>query len=86
MLLFVCKKDYDGPMNVVPTIEAQTFSVAENAAVDAAVGTVTASDAQNDELMFSIASGKTNNVLLLIRVGRLRRRERWITKRRQPTP
>ena len=41
-------------MNAAPTIEAQTFSVAENAGVEAAVGTVAAQDAQNDELTFAI--------------------------------
>ena len=51
--LLACKKD-DEPMNAAPTIEAQTFSVAENAGVDAAVGTVAAQDAQNDELTFAI--------------------------------
>ena len=37
-------------MNAAPTTEAQTFSVA----VNAAVGTVAAADAQNDELTFAI--------------------------------
>ena len=39
-------------MNAAPTIEAQTFSVAENAGVEAAVGTVAAND--DDELTFAI--------------------------------
>ena len=49
-------------MNVndnAPTIAAQIFSIAENAANGAAVGTVTATDADGDALTFSITSGNT---------------------------
>ena len=52
-------------MNAAPTIEAQTFSVAENAGVDAAVGTVAAQDAQNDELTFSITNGNTGDAFAI---------------------
>ena len=50
-LFLACKKD-DEPMNAAPTIEAQTFSIAESAGVDAAVGTVAATD--DDALTFAI--------------------------------
>ena len=44
LLMAACKKD-DGPMNAAPTIEPQTFSVAESAEMNAAVETVEATDA-----------------------------------------
>ncbi|MBC6399614.1 MAG: cadherin repeat domain-containing protein, partial [Ekhidna sp.] len=46
----------------VPTIVDQTFSVAEDAANNTAVGTVQAADADMDNLTFSITSGNTGNV------------------------
>ena len=44
-------------MNAAPTIEAQTFSVSENAAMDAAVGTVAATDTDGNDLTFAATSG-----------------------------
>ena len=52
-------------MNAAPTIEAQTFSVAENVAVDAAVGTVAAQDAQNDELTFAITEASRSDAFAI---------------------
>ena len=52
-------------MNAAPKIEAQTFSVAENAGVDTAVGTVAANDAQEDELTFSITNGNTGDAFAI---------------------
>ena len=55
-------------MNVndnAPTIAAQIFSVAENAANGAAVGTVTATDADGDALTFSITDGNTGNAFAI---------------------
>ena len=48
-------------VNEAPEISNQTFSIAENAALDAAVGTIAASDADGDNLTFSITSGNTND-------------------------
>ncbi|MDE0472054.1 MAG: cadherin domain-containing protein, partial [Ekhidna sp.] len=48
-------------VNEAPEISNQTFSIAENAAVDVAVGTVAASDADGDNLTFAITSGNTDN-------------------------
>ena len=64
LLFLACKKD-DEPMNAAPTTEAQTFSVAENVAVDAAVGTVEAQDAQNDELTFAITEASRSDAFAI---------------------
>ena len=48
-----------------PTIAAQIFSIAENAANGAAVGTVTATDADGDALTFSITDGNTGNAFAI---------------------
>ena len=64
LLMAACKKD-DEPMNAAPTIEAQIFSVAESAAVDAAVGTVAATDAQNDELTFAITEVSRSDAFVI---------------------
>ena len=59
------KKEEDKPENTAPTIADQTFSVAEDAAVDAEVGTIQATDAENDDLTFSITSGNTGDVFAM---------------------
>ena len=51
--------------NTAPTIADQTFSVVENAAVNAEVGTVQASDADDDDLTFSITSGNTGDAFAI---------------------
>ena len=61
-LFLACKKDNEPmPMNVEPTIEVQTFSVAENSAPGTIVGTVMATDANGDSLTFTITDGNTAN-------------------------
>ena len=50
-------------MNAAPTIEAQTFSVAENAGVDAAVGTVAAND--DDALTFAITEASRSDAFAI---------------------
>ena len=50
-------------MNAAPTIEAQTFSVAESAGVDAAVGTVAAND--DDELTFAITEASRSDAFAI---------------------
>ena len=64
VLMAACKKD-DEPMNAAPTIEAQILAVAENAGVEAAVGTVAATDAQNNELTFSITEVSRNDAFAI---------------------
>ena len=64
VLMAACKKD-DESMNAAPTIEAQILAVAENAGVEAAVGTVAATDAQNDELTFSITEVSRNDAFAI---------------------
>ena len=59
------KKEEDKPENTAPMIADQTFSIAEDAAVDTEVGTVQAADAENDNLTFSISSGNTGDVFAL---------------------
>ena len=48
-----------------PTIAAQTFSVAENAAANTPVGTVTATDMEGDNLTFTITSGNNGNAFTI---------------------
>lgn len=43
--------------NTAPSIDDITFTIEENSPVSTSVGTVTASDPENDELFFSIISG-----------------------------
>ena len=59
------KKEEDKPENTAPTIADQTFSIAEDAAVDAEVGTVQATDADNEDLTFSVTSGNTGDVFAM---------------------
>ena len=57
--------------NVAPEINDQVFSVAENSANGSAVGAVSATDANGDELSFSILSGNTNGAFELSTDGEL---------------
>ena len=59
------KKEEDKPENTAPTIADQTFSIAEDATVDVEVGTVKATDAENDDLTFSITSGNTDDAFAM---------------------
>ncbi|MDN5213731.1 cadherin domain-containing protein [Fulvivirgaceae bacterium BMA12] len=56
-----CKEDDDGNVNQPPTIENQSFSIQENSAKDAVVGTVKATDPNSDALTFSITAGNTGD-------------------------
>lgn len=49
-------------VNSSPTIADQTFSISEDAIMGASIGTVSASDADNDTLTFSISSGNSDDV------------------------
>ncbi|MBC6400818.1 MAG: cadherin repeat domain-containing protein, partial [Ekhidna sp.] len=51
--------------NTAPAISDQTFSVAEDATNGTAVGTVKATDAEDDDLTFSITSGNTGDVFAI---------------------
>ncbi|MBC6425255.1 MAG: cadherin domain-containing protein, partial [Ekhidna sp.] len=53
------------PENTAPAIADQTFSVAEDAPSGATVGTVQASDAETNNLMFSITAGNTGNAFAI---------------------
>ncbi|MDE0472333.1 MAG: ankyrin repeat domain-containing protein [Ekhidna sp.] len=48
-----------------PVMPEQTFSIAENAAAGKVVGTVIATDADNDNLTFSITAGNTGDAFLI---------------------
>ncbi|MBC6425431.1 MAG: cadherin repeat domain-containing protein, partial [Ekhidna sp.] len=52
--------------NTAPTIADQTFTVAEDANNGTAVGTVQASDAETNNLMFSITQGNTGDVFAIV--------------------
>ncbi|MEM9297127.1 MAG: cadherin domain-containing protein [Bacteroidota bacterium] len=60
-----CGDDSSDDVNTPPAIENQSFSVLENSAVGTVVGTVIASDPENDDLAFAIESGNTDNAFLL---------------------
>jgi|GEM_PF-5417078 len=51
--------------NTAPTIEAQQFSIDENSAESTEVGTIVASDAEQDALTFSIIDGNTDEAFAL---------------------
>lgn len=53
LVLFACNKD-DEPANRAPVISSQSFEVAENITDAIVIGTVSATDADNDDLSFSI--------------------------------
>ncbi|MBC6401207.1 MAG: ankyrin repeat domain-containing protein, partial [Ekhidna sp.] len=55
----------DTPENTAPTISNQTFMVKEDAENGTAVGTVQASDAETNNLTFTIVSGNKGNALAI---------------------
>ena len=59
------KPEPDEEKNTAPAISDQTFSVAEDAANGTAVGTVKATDADKDDLTFSITSGNMGDVFAI---------------------
>ncbi|WP_194976489.1 cadherin repeat domain-containing protein [Aquiflexum lacus] len=59
-LLIGCENEEMEPTNTAPSISAQIFSVAENANIGTSIGTIVASDANNDPLTFSITAGNTD--------------------------
>ncbi|MEN1784922.1 MAG: cadherin domain-containing protein [Bacteroidota bacterium] len=65
LLLFACSKDDDGgtpsdPQNNAPEIEVQSFSASEAIADNSVIGTVLATDIDNDDLTFSIVTNSSN--------------------------
>lgn len=61
-LFLACNDDDMVPTNTAPTISDQTFSIVEDANIGTSVGTVAASDADNDPLTFSIIAGNSEGV------------------------
>ena len=58
-----CSDDGDkSPNNIAPSIENQTFSIAEDANIGTSVGIVSASDADNDPLTYSIVEGNSDDI------------------------
>jgi endonuclease I len=55
----------DCPSNTAPIIENQEFSINENSPVGSEVGTIVASDSEEDELIFNIISGNTDNAFAI---------------------
>ncbi|MCR9051916.1 MAG: cadherin repeat domain-containing protein [Phaeodactylibacter xiamenensis] len=53
------------PTNTAPTISDQSFSIEEDASVGTSLGTVVASDVDEDPLTFSIADGNSNETFQL---------------------
>lgn len=60
-----CEEEDDAPANNPPTIEAQSFSVQENSASGTAVGTVKATDQDEDDLTFSITGGNNGEAFAI---------------------
>ncbi|MBC6409030.1 MAG: cadherin repeat domain-containing protein [Ekhidna sp.] len=63
-----CGKDDDNGgarSNAAPMIENQSFNIAEDAQKSTEVGTVSATDADGDDLTFSIADGNTENAFAI---------------------
>lgn len=52
-------------VNAPPTVDEDTFFIDENSANGTAVGTVTATDPNNDPLTFSIIAGNSNNAFAI---------------------
>lgn len=63
VFLFGCSdNDETGSANTAPIISDQTFSIAEDASIGTSVGTLVASDADEDPLTFSIIDGNPGDI------------------------
>ncbi|MEM7106848.1 MAG: cadherin domain-containing protein [Bacteroidota bacterium] len=65
ILTISCQDDSSDNVNLPPVIEDQNFSIAENSTIGTVVGTIIASDPENDVLSFTIESGNTGNAFAL---------------------
>jgi hypothetical protein len=63
--------DVDESVNQAPQILAQTFSIAENSANGTNIGSIVATDADNDALSFTIISGNESGAFALSSTGAL---------------
>lgn len=61
VLLTSCSDDDDMVVNIAPVITNQLFTIAEDIAVGTIIGTVEATDADSNQLIYSISSGNINN-------------------------
>lgn len=64
-LLIGCNDDEGNAANLPPTGQDQAFSIAEDAIMEALVGTITATDPDGDELSFAITSGNEESIFSL---------------------
>ena len=60
VLCISCSKDEEQIVNKAPVIKSQTFSVAENVSDDFVIGTLTATDENQDPLKFSLKTDDAN--------------------------
>lgn len=60
-LLTSCSDDDDTVVNIAPVITNQSFTIAEDIAVGTIIGIVEATDADSNQLTYSISSGNVNN-------------------------
>ena len=65
ILMFLGCSDDDGDTNLAPVIADQSFSLAEGSPDGTVVGTVVATDADQDPLTFAIISGNPNNAFAI---------------------
>ena len=56
------KNDVTGPLNTPPSIEDQLFEITENANIGTIIGTILATDLDEDTLSFEILEGNLENV------------------------
>ena len=70
ILVLSCSKDDDQAINLAPVIKAQSFNASETAADTDVFGTVTATDADKDELSYSITAN-SNNLFEITKTGEL---------------
>ena len=59
------KNDVTGPLNTAPSIEDQLFEITENANIGTIIGTILATDLDEDTLSFEILEGNLENVFTL---------------------
>lgn len=61
LLVFFTNCSDDEPTNVSPTVSDQTYTIAEDTPVETLIGSMDATDADEDLLTYQIISGNTNN-------------------------
>ena len=61
LTLFISCSDDDDSVNIAPVVTNQSFTIAEDIAIGTIIGSVEATDANDDQLTYNISSGNINN-------------------------